>query len=164
MKDLLLKYAQYNVWANNLMIDVLLGLEEEQIDREVVSSFPSIRKTVYHTWSAESIWWQRLTLVEHPSWNEATFEGSFKDACENWKEASAQLVLFVEKLYDDRALNHVFQYYDLKKNSHKSPVNLTLMHVFNHSTSHRGQLITLLRQAGVKKIPQTDFIAFVRLK
>jgi uncharacterized damage-inducible protein DinB len=36
------------------------------------------------------------------------------------------------------------------------------MHVFNHGTYHRGQLVTMLRQVGVTEIPQTDYIAFVR--
>ncbi len=164
MKDLLLKYAQYNVWANDLLIDVLLGLSEQQLDQEIVSSFPSIRKTVYHTWSAEHIWFQRLSLVEHPTWMEGGFFGTFSEACHNWKAASADLQHFTANLYDEKALTHEFMYYDLKKNPHKTPVNQTLLHVFNHSTNHRGQLITMLRQAGVKKIPQTDFIAFVRLK
>jgi uncharacterized damage-inducible protein DinB len=33
-----------------------------------------------------------------------------------------------------------------------------LLHVFNHGTYHRGQLINILRQAGVEKVPETDFI------
>ena len=73
MKDLLLKYAQYNVWANNLLIEVLQSLEDEQVNQEVVSSFTSIRATVYHIWSAEYIWLQRLTLVEHPIWIEGEY-------------------------------------------------------------------------------------------
>jgi uncharacterized damage-inducible protein DinB len=162
MKELLLKYALYNVWANNLIIETLMGLDGEQSDREITSSFPSVRKTVCHVWSAEYIWWQRITLVEHPVWAESAFTGSLAEACQNWQDASAKLVAFVEKQFDDRALTHVFQYYDLKKNSHKSPVYLVLQHVFNHSTYHRGQLVTMLRQVGVKKIPQTDFIAYAR--
>ncbi len=161
MKELLLKYAQYNAWANNLLVGAILNLENGQIDEEIISSFPSIRKTVCHMWSAENIWWQRLTLAEHPEWVEAGFEGTFAEACTNWLTCSTILVAFVEKQYDDRALAHVFQFYDRKKVSHKQPVYLVLHHVFNHSTSHRGQLITMLRQLGVNKIPQTDFIAYV---
>jgi uncharacterized damage-inducible protein DinB len=39
-----------------------------------------------------------------------------------------------------------------------------LHHIFNHSTYHRGQLVTMLRQLGSKDIPATDFIAFVKKK
>jgi len=140
----------------------MLTLEPEQIERELVSSFPSLFRTVVHNWSAEFMWWQRLTLVEHPVWVQGDFSGTFPEACANWKDASAKLVAFVEKQFDDRAFTHVLQYYDLKKNSHKTPVNHVLLHVFNHSASHRGQLITMLREVGVKKIPQTDFIVYCR--
>ena len=164
MKELLLKYAQYNVWANKLLIDVLLQLDNEQAEREMISSFPSIKATVFHIWSAEYVWYQRLTLVEHPLWIETDYKGTFAEACNAWQEVSANLVAFVEKQYDERSLTHIFQFYDTKKNSHKMQVNLVLQHIFNHSTNHRGQLITLLRQVGVTKIPQTDFITFVRGK
>ncbi|MGB3005447.1 MAG: DinB family protein [Chitinophagaceae bacterium] len=38
------------------------------------------------------------------------------------------------------------------------------MHVFNHAAYHRGQLINMLRQLGVKKLPATDFIIWSRNK
>ena len=37
-----------------------------------------------------------------------------------------------------------------------------LHHVFNHGTYHRGQLINMLRQLGVEKLPQTDFSVWTR--
>lgn len=164
MKELLLQYAKYNIWANKLLIDVMQSLDEGAVDREIVSSFPSVRATVYHMWGAEYIWLQRLQLAERPGWLPTEFTGTFEEACAEWQKTSVAMLEFVEKQYDDVALAHVFQYYDLKKNSHKSPVYQTLQHVFNHATYHRGQLVTMLRQLGVAKIPATDFIAYTRLK
>ena len=163
MKELLLQYAQYNAWANKLIIGAMLKLGDEDIKREIISSFPSVYATVCHTWSAESVWLQRLQLAEYPQWF-GDFQGPFTEACDNWLQASADLVNFVEKQYDDRALQHVLQYYDRAKVSHKTPVHQVLHHVFNHSTYHRGQLVTMVRQLGAKDIPGTDFIAFARRK
>jgi len=163
MKELLSRYAQYNIWANKKIIDVLLKLDENVLDKEIISSFSSIRKTVYHIWSAEYIWMQRLDLVEHPIWMELDFNGSFQDACKAWQRSSESLLTFIERQYDDKAFEHVFQYYSpFKKDHFKRQVYIALTHVFNHSTSHRGQLITLLRQAGETKIPETDLIAFAK--
>jgi uncharacterized damage-inducible protein DinB len=39
-----------------------------------------------------------------------------------------------------------------------------LLHLFNHNTYHRGQLVTMLRQLGMDKIPATDFIVWSRKK
>jgi uncharacterized damage-inducible protein DinB len=164
MKELLGQYAEYNVWANNKMIDVMLKPEDGFVDHEIISSFPSIRSTVYHCWSAEYIWLQRLQLVENPLWIAGEFSGTFEDACREWKTVSDALVQFTKRQYDDKAFTHVVQYYDRAKVSYKTPVYEVLHHVFNHSTYHRGQLVTMLRQLALKEIPATDFIAFTRKK
>ncbi len=152
MKELLLQNAHYNTWANKRVIDVLLKLEDHALDQEIVSSFPSLRATVSHTWSAEYIWLQRLQLAENPLWVESEFRGSMEQACNEWQNVSTQLIQFTERQYDDSAFGHVLQYYDRKKTSHKTPVFQVLQHVFNHSTYHRGQMITMLRQAWSKEI------------
>lgn len=162
MKEILLQLAKYNTWANKLFIDVLLQLNEQQLDMEIVSSFPSIRKTVYHMWSAEDIWIQRLNLVEQPVWLAGVFDGSFEEAIEKWKQSSEALVVFVEKQFSDDSFKHVVHYYNLQKQSTKVPVYAGLVQALNHATYHRGQLVTMLRQAGIKKIPQTDFYVFAK--
>jgi uncharacterized damage-inducible protein DinB len=40
---------------------------------------------------------------------------------------------------------------------YKQPIWQMLLHVFNHATYHRGQVVNMLRQLGVDKIPSTDF-------
>ncbi|MGZ3844574.1 MAG: DinB family protein, partial [Flavisolibacter sp.] len=59
---------------------------------------------------------------------------------------------------------HVFQYQNTKKEQFKQPIYQMLLHAFNHGTYHRGQLVNMLRQLGVDKIPGTDFIAWSRRK
>lgn len=142
------------------MIEVLLQLGEDQVDATVESSFPSIRKTVYHVWSAEDIWAQRLHLTEKPVWAEAGFSGSFEEAIKKWQQASEKLLAFTEKQFSDDSFLHVMQYYNLKKQPVKVPVYVCLMQAINHATYHRGQLITMLRQVGVAKLPGTDFHIF----
>ena len=163
MKEILLQYAGYNVWANKLITETILKLEDGAVDKEIISSFPSIKETVVHTWSAEFIWLQRLQLVEHPVWIHGEFTGTFDEAIAGWLQASSSIKQFVEKKYDDRHLEHTLQFYDRQKVSHKMPVYQVLLHVFNHSTQHRGQLITMLRQLRATKIPSTDFLSFARL-
>ena len=163
MKELLLQYAQYNKWANELIIDAMLGLGDGDVDKEVNSSFPTLRRTVLHTWGAESIWLQRLQLAEHPVWHGEDVALLFDDVCNRWQSDSEAIIRFVAQQYDDRALAHIVEFYDRQKTTHKMPVYQVLHHVFNHATYHRGQMVTMLRQAGATKIPGTDFVGFVRL-
>ncbi|HMX78573.1 MAG TPA: DinB family protein, partial [Chitinophagaceae bacterium] len=64
----------------------------------------------------------------------------------------------------DISLEHTIQYYNTKKENFKQPVWQIVLHVVNHSTYHRGQLINMLRQVGVEKLPHTDFIYWTRKK
>lgn len=160
MKELFIQLAKYNIWANKKFINELYKLSDDQLTAEIVSSFPSIRETVYHMWSAEYIWIQRLQLVERPVWVQNDFTGSFEEATRKWEECSQQILEFIQAQRDDSALEHVLQYYNLKKQSNKLPVSAALMQVLNHATYHRGQLVTMMRQIGVKKIPSTDYMRF----
>ena len=164
MKELLLQYAEYNAWANKPIIDTLSQLSEEDVDKEITSSFPSLRATAMHTLGAEFIWLQRLQLAEHPVWLPGSFQGTFTEACNKWQSVSSDFVHFVSDQGDDKALMHQCEFKDRKGAPYKMPVYHILQHVFNHSTYHRGQLVTMLRQVGVTTIPATDFIGYARLK
>jgi uncharacterized damage-inducible protein DinB len=164
MKETLLCLASHNAWANKRLIEIMVNLSDELLEQDLLSSFPSLKKTTYHTWSAESIWLQRLQLAEQPVWQQSVFNGSFSEACDGWRKVSSQLIEFVKAQYDDKGFTHTMQYYSMKKESFKNPVYEVLLHVFNHSTYHRGQVVTMLRQAGITVLPATDLIEFVRTR
>ncbi len=164
MKEILINYTQYNVWANKLILASLTTLTDEEVEKDLGGSFPSIRRTVEHSWFAESIWLQRLQMVEQIVSPALTFSGNFNDACAEWLKISEDLQEFCEKIYDDRGLEHQFHYTNIQGEHCKSKVWECLQHVCNHSTFHRGQLIIYLRQLGKTKIPSTDFIKFSRSK
>ena len=163
MKPILLQCAAYTIWANRKIIECINNLSNDQINREISSSFSSVFKTVLHMLDAEAIWWQRVKLVEHIERPGDGFTGSFEELS---KKLEAQSKLWEEWVANasDNQLNHVFAYQNTKKEQFKQPVYEMLLHIFNHNTYHRGQLVTMLRQLGVEKIPPTDFIVFCRKK
>ena len=163
MKQLLQQYAAYNVWANKTLTERISQLPEEIIYKETKSSFSNIYKTVMHLMEVESIWWQRLKLQEHVEWPGVNFKGNFDELSKE--------ILSLSKQWQDWILNtneanltHVFAYHNSKKEYFKQPVYEMLVHLFNHQTFHRGQLVTMMRQNGIEKIPATDFIVFCRKK
>ena len=159
MKKILLQYAAYNVWANQRMTDCISNLTDEQIHQEIISSFSSIYKTVLHLWDAETIWWNRVKLIESKQWPSLGFEGSIIELANNLLHQSKQWKEWID-LATDATLEHEFIYRNSKRDQFKQPVFEALQHLFNHQTYHRGQLVTMLRQVGVKKVPNTDMIAF----
>ncbi len=162
VKEALLQMARYNAWANARIITALQATDDATLDAGQASSFPSLRRTAYHIWSAESIWVERLQLAENPAWAEKAFTGTFAEATALWKQASAGLVLFTEKQWADRAFEHVVEYRTMKREMAKTAVGDILRHVFNHSAFHRGQVVTLMRGAGISVVPPTDLIVYLR--
>ncbi|WP_343668659.1 DinB family protein [Chitinophaga sp.] len=161
MKEVVLNLAGYHLWANQRLATVLKKLTEAQLDQEVVSSFSSIRQTVYHMWDAESVWKQRIELVEQTQKPAPLFQGTFEAACDEWMGVSRQLLEMVQQINPVK-LPHTVAYYNSQKQYGKLTVIEILMHVFNHATYHRGQLVTLLRQVGVTKIPGTDYSEYAK--
>jgi uncharacterized damage-inducible protein DinB len=163
MKELLKQYAAYNIWATQRILDLILNLPAEKHLQEVPSSFASLLKTVLHILDAESIWWQRMKLQERITVPSEGFNGTMQDACSALLLQSKQWEEWVSNA-SELSVDHVFQYQNTKREVFKMPIYQMLHHVFNHSTYHRGQLINMLRQLGVEKVPQTDFSLWTRSK
>ncbi|HVZ26375.1 MAG TPA: DinB family protein [Sediminibacterium sp.] len=162
MKPLLVSYARYEYWANEKLLQVVLSLSEEQQHREIPSSFPSVYKTCLHTWDASSIWWQRIqghTQVVIPS---LSFHPSMHDVANGLLEQNRHWINWIEE-QPELSLEKILAYKNLKGESFAQPVKDILLHLSAHGGYHRGQLVTLLRQLGVEKIPPTDYIVYARM-
>jgi uncharacterized damage-inducible protein DinB len=163
MKQLLVQYANYNLWANKRLSDVIINLSDEQLHHEINSSFNSIFATLLHLWDAENMWWQRIKLQENIERPSANFTGSVVELSNHLLQQSKQWKEWID-LATEAALAHEFIYRNSKKEQFKQPVYEALHHLFNHQSFHRGQLITMLRQVGLTELPDTDLIAFSRKK
>ena len=61
----------------------------------------------------------------------------------------------------DEDLARTIVYHDLRGAERRSLASEIVMHVVNHATLHRGQVMSMLRQQGIAP-PQTDLITFYR--
>ena len=163
MKEILQQLAAYNIWANALLMEILKKLPRELHQKEIPSSFNSLEKTVLHMWNAESVWWQRMKLQERIIGPMENFNGKMEYAIEGLTLQNKQWNEWINKAQEHH-LEHVFQYQNFKGEQFKQPIYQMLLHLFNHGTYHRGQIVNMLRQLGVEKIPQTDFIVWSRKK
>ena len=163
MKELLLQFSAYNVWANGLMLDAIGKLPEEMQHRTIASSFDSPYKTLLHLWDAESLWWQRMKLQERVVRPSDNFSGTVQELGRQLLLQSRQWNDWITQAHEPQ-LQHVFKYQDSRRESFKQPVAQVLLHIFNHATYHRGQLVTMMRQLGIEKVPNTDFIGWTRKK
>jgi uncharacterized damage-inducible protein DinB len=159
MKKLLQQYAAYNLWANEEISRSINVLSHDQQHQEIISSFNTLYKTVFHIWRAEKLWMQRLQKEKNINAPPDDFNQSMKALTLTWKQQDQEWLDWVERA-NNQSLERILTYCNLKGDEFCQPVFLVLHHVFNHSTYHRGQLVTMLRQVGLEKIPSTDFIAW----
>ena len=76
MKQLLSESARYNVWANEHLVNLFRSVDDDYINENVVSSFPSIRATLTHIWDVETLWLERLKGHSPTTFPSKNFKGS----------------------------------------------------------------------------------------
>jgi uncharacterized damage-inducible protein DinB len=161
MQNHLLTLTQYNHWANERVSKLILEAGEEKSDLFIASSFPSIRKTLFHIWDAQVIWLLRLEGKSLNTWPSHSFTGNLSEALNGFKENSLEFVRFFEKELENDS-QRLIEYHSTDGTAFHNSVEEILMHVMNHSTFHRGQIISMLRIAGFDKVVSTDMIRFFR--
>jgi len=154
-KNYFIQLAEYNIWANTIFMGWLRQITDEQWNQPAESSFKSIAETVVHTAGAEKIWFERLTEVQSPVFLLSVFKGTKEEALAIWETTSQNLKSFIENL-DETQMQKVLRFVRLDNKTYELEYYQVFAHIFNHSTYHRGQLVTLLRQAGFTGIHSTD--------
>jgi uncharacterized damage-inducible protein DinB len=158
MKEMILKYARYNQWANDKLVTLIKTSAPELIEKEIASSFNSIKKTILHMADAEYIWHLRLTGGQADVLPSKAPHASL----DSLALTNRLLIDFIsaqgEGFFKDSS-----SYKSLKGDPYTTNNGAILWHVFNHGTFHRGQIVTMMRNAGFAgPIDQTDFIMFER--
>lgn len=160
MKERHIRYAQYNLWANRKLVNLLAKLDNTVVEREIVSSFPSIRKTVLHNWGAERGWLSRLK-EEKPTFRTQDFKGTINEVYAAWTRESEAFLRFIEEV-EVAWFNQNFPFKSKEGKEVQIPAGEIIHHVFNHATYHRGQIVTMLRQCGVENIGSMDYFFWLK--
>jgi uncharacterized damage-inducible protein DinB len=152
--------VDYNAWANLRTLDACAALSQDQFLQDMRSSFASVRDTLAHIYGAEFIWLAR--------WNSRVPEVLPKPADFPDIEAIRARLAGLDRSLQDFAasltvdrLGQTLNYKLLNGTPMSGSLGPMLQHMVNHSTYHRGQIATMLRQLGTKSV-STDLIAYHR--
>jgi uncharacterized damage-inducible protein DinB len=161
MKDTLQEFARYNLWANETITTTILGMDEHLHQQHSPSSFPNLYATILHMWDAETAWWQRMHKHEKILVPSQNFNPNMKEAVNGLLSQSTLWSNFAKEA-TEQELKNKLEYRNIRGEEFSQPLHEVLLHVFNHGTYHRGQLVTMMRGLGHEDIPQTDFIVWCR--
>jgi len=148
----------YNRWANARSLQAASTVSREDFIKEVGGSFASLQGTLAHMYGAEWIWLERWRGT---SPRKLPFSLDFPDVetiRSRWQDVEREQKEFLGGL-DQGRLAEVISYVNLKGETFAYPLGRMLQHVVNHSTYHRGQVATLLRQLGATPL-STDLLLY----
>ncbi len=161
MKEIYVKYTQFNLWANRRIVESFAPLSTKEMETPIVSSFPSVRLTFLHIWDAESLWLERLKGNSPTAFPSKSFVGDNTVVFGNLLRVSEDFRSFVETQPGDY-FEKTLEFTTLSYGPQTQRTFEMIHHCMNHSTFHRGQLITLGRQLGIQQFPPTDYAFFLR--
>ena len=151
----------YTSWANALMLRAAEALPTEQFEATVASSFPSVGASLGHIVGAEWIWLRRW-LGESPPAPGWAGKPKLAELKAQLAAVEAERSRYLNGL-SEADLDRLVSYRNLAGQEYANRLSDLIRHVVNHSTYHRGQVATQLRQLG-QTPPNTDFVRYVREK
>lgn len=165
--------AEYNRWMNERVYEAAAKLDHATLIADKGAFFGSILATLNHIAVADSIWLHRF--AQHPASFSAlgaidafpqptSLTQSLAPDLAALRHYRQQLDALVEHWVAELTAEHLaadITYANLAGVGTHKNFSLLLQHFFNHQTHHRGQVTTLLFQAGVD-VGATDLLAMPR--
>ncbi len=168
--------AAYNAWMNDKVYAAATRLPDDEVMRERGAFFGSIFGTLSHLVVADTIWLKRFALLPARNATQAAALDPIRDAplperlderpypdlaalAARRRELDAVIADWTAALGEDDLIA-VLRYTDTRGRPFARALFPLLMHFFNHQTHHRGQVTTLLSQAG-QDVGVTDLLALI---
>jgi uncharacterized damage-inducible protein DinB len=150
---------EYNRWANKETISAAGALAPEDFIKDLASSHRSVRDTLVHTLAAEWIWLERWKGISPRALLDPGEYPTLDSIKARWTEVESGQTALLDGL-NEEDLTRSIAYINQKGERWVYPLGQMMQHVINHSSYHRGQVITMLRQLGAKAV-STDFLVFI---
>ena len=147
-------------WANDKICESVAQLDDAAFASEAGGSFGSVRGTLLHMYGADWVWLERFHGRSPRSMPEPSEPvTTLAQVRAKWEPIQDQLREFAARatLAD---LGRSLSYTSFAGEPFQRILSDALVHLVNHGTYHRGQVVTLLRQLG-RSAPSTDYIRWV---
>jgi len=148
----------YNGWADRRILAIASKLTNEDFIRPMSNSFSSVRDTLAHILGAEWIYLERWQGRSPKALLDAATFPDVQSLESRWETLAYDQTQFIEALTPQRLVQEL-AYVNLRGERYSYPLWQQMVHVVNHSSYHRGQITTLVRQLGAEAV-STDFLVY----
>jgi uncharacterized damage-inducible protein DinB len=162
LDSVLRNHIDFNIWASQRLLAAVDTLTPEQRERDFGTADRNVLGTLLHLYRSERTWLRRLRHDDSQQHQNLPLEESWDAVRTGWPAVHEQWRIWVGGLTESDA-EQVLTYKDSKQQSWSDPVWQIALHVVNHSTHHRGQVMGFLRALGTAP-PPLDLIFYTRHK
>ena len=156
LQELTTRFVRYNLWANERFTSWLLTLDPNVLYEETGSSFGTIDRTLQHILAAQNYWHDVIVKGQINEFNLPAKENAVDNVIADLVVSSQQLVSSLSAL-NEQQLTESIRVSDSTQRRYEY-----ILHVVNHSSYHRGQVVAMCRGLGVTgEIPVTDYDAYL---
>ena len=148
----------YNHWANQRVLSALNPLTDEMFTRNMGNSFVSLRDTLAHILGGEWIWLERWLGRSPKALLSASDFPTVQALQRRWAAVRLDQNQYIQTLVPDHLKDDV-SYTNTRGERYSYALWRQMLHVLNHSSYHRGQVTTLLRQMGAEPA-STDLLVY----
>jgi len=172
MTEYLKRMARYNQWMNRRLYTKVRLLPADEIAKDRGAFFGSILGTLNHILVADMFWLRRISGAEAcadalapvrkmtmPSGLHDILYDNIAALAVNREEIDTLILSFADS-WNEAMLEKPIRYRNMAGEKFERPLGTLLQHLFNHQTHHRGQVTTLLFQAGIDP-EATDLLVMV---
>jgi len=142
--------AGYNSWMNERLYSVCAQFSDAERLRDRGAFFSSIHGTLNHLLWGDRMWLGRFVGPEctYPAFGADMFE-AFEELRRE-REATDRAMIAWAAQVTAQWLATTLEYASrVDGKTRRLPAAAAAVHLFNHGTHHRGQLTTLIKQAGI---------------
>ena len=150
-------HIRYSGWASRKVMNAVLALPPEDRAKPMGVSHESISKTLAHIYFGDAIWYSRIADPSYPVPSHDSLP-SFDFVVEEWPSLQAKWEAWADAASDAEIARQV-PFKSRFAGNAGLPAWQIVMHVVNHGTLHRGQIVAMLRQLGVTP-PATDIVFY----
>ncbi|UCE58790.1 MAG: DinB family protein [Phycisphaerales bacterium] len=150
---------RYNDWARDVLLAQAEKLDHAALDRPFEMGPGSLRKTLEHLFQAE---WGWLRRWQGYSPGKEEYPGDFptvQSLASHWRQTAADRDVFLDGL-TDADLEQDCTFTTIEGKTYTFKLGYALLHVCNHGTHHRAQVVNMLRHLGVIT-PDLEFMDMI---
>jgi uncharacterized damage-inducible protein DinB len=150
-------FYDYHFAENRKLWDsCIISLSQEQFTRTVDYSYGPLRNQIVHLISVDEAWFCEMRGVENPKALDPADCDDREAIRAHWDAVEQMMREYLANLRDDMLFGKPFP----EGEDQNLILWQVLLHVVNHGTDHRAQILRILHDLGVKTTAQ-DYIFYV---